>query len=475
MEKQDSWKRTQDMEIDLKDVLYRICLQWKQIAAVALCAMIFFTGYSYLGRNAGMNPAESETNEPELTKEEEWEVASAVKLQNEIDELEKYLNNSIIMQIDPYNKTKIVMLYSIDSGSGQKLQRITESYLNFIVNGGAAGELKETDSSSWGMDKKYLSELITAYQKTYSLPYQAVVENTAQNMPSETMICVEITGKDEQQAWELAADMQSVLKRHYAEIENMAGRHKLTLASIEKGVQSDSVLQTQQHEKRTLLSANRQNLKAMTDSFNKTQRKEYQEISGMESSLEEAEKEPCGISVKSVLLVLLGSVFAYCCLFVCIYLFQDTVKSAEEIKRLYAFPFYGSMHLNEKRGWLESRSPAACQNKAEQEMIQVLGRIKLACRKRGIAKICMIFDDSFTGREKECVEEMTRKLGQCGIAMTAVENINRNTALWDSMTQIGSVFIVFRFGTTTHQSIDEEMRFCQENDIKVAGAAAWIS
>ena len=66
MEKQDSWKRTQEMEIDLKDLLYRLCLQWKQIAVFALCAMILFTGYSYLRRNAGMNPAESETDEPEI-------------------------------------------------------------------------------------------------------------------------------------------------------------------------------------------------------------------------------------------------------------------------------------------------------------------------------------------------------------------------------------------------------------------------
>ena len=282
MDRQDSWKRTEDMEIDLKDLLYRLCMQWKQIAVTVFVSVILFTGCSYLRRNTEIRTVESEVYELELTEEEEWDVESAVKLNDEIKELEKYLRNSIIMQIDPYNKNKVVMLYSIGSMKGQELQKITESYLNFIVNGGAAEKLKKADSASWKMDIKYLSELVTAYQKTYSLPYQAVVQDTADDIPAEAVFYVEITGKNEQQAWNLAMDMQSVLKSHSVEIKKMAGSHKLTLLSIEKGVQTDGVLQTQQNEKRNLLTASRQNLKGMTDAFHNVQMEKFQDISGIE-------------------------------------------------------------------------------------------------------------------------------------------------------------------------------------------------
>ncbi len=474
MDRQDSWKRTEDMEIDLKDLLYRLCMQWKQIAVTVFVSVILFTGCSYLRRNTEIRTVESEVYELELTEEEEWDVESAVKLNDEIKELEKYLRNSIIMQIDPYNKNKVVMLYSIGSMKGQELQKITESYLNFIVNGGAAEKLKKADSASWKMDIKYLSELVTAYQKTYSLPYQAVVQDTADDIPAEAVFYVEITGKNEQQAWNLAMDMQSVLKSHSVEIKKMAGSHKLTLLSIEKGVQTDGVLQTQQNEKRNLLTASRQNLKGMTDAFHNVQMEKFQDISGIESSLEKTENGHAGFSIKSILIVIAGSIFIYCCVYGCIYLFRDTIKSPGEIKRLYLFPFFGSMHLKKKTGRAGSRHFAAYQKKQEQEMMQMLGRVKLSCKKQGITKICMASDYSFSSQEKDCIAEMTDKLRQCGIDMITVDNVNRNAALWDSVVEAGSVLVACRIGVTTHRAIDEEMSFYQENGMEVLGAAAWI-
>ena len=83
----------------------------------------------------------------------------------------------------------------------------------------------------------------------------------------------------------------------------MAGSHKLTLLSIEKGVQTDGVLQTQQNEKRNLLTASRQNLKGMTDAFHNVQMEKFQDISGIESSLEKTENGHAGFSIKSKVLI----------------------------------------------------------------------------------------------------------------------------------------------------------------------------
>ena len=87
MDRQDSWKRTEDMEIDLKDLLYRLCMQWKQIAVTVFVSVILFTGCSYLRRNTEIRTVESEVYELELTEEEEWDVESAVTLNDEIKEL----------------------------------------------------------------------------------------------------------------------------------------------------------------------------------------------------------------------------------------------------------------------------------------------------------------------------------------------------------------------------------------------------
>ena len=44
MESQYSWKRTEDTEIDLTDLLYRLCVQWKRIAVCALAFALVFGG-----------------------------------------------------------------------------------------------------------------------------------------------------------------------------------------------------------------------------------------------------------------------------------------------------------------------------------------------------------------------------------------------------------------------------------------------
>lgn len=47
MESNYSWKRTEDIEIDLIDLLRRLCRQWKQILVCAVAFAVLAGGYSY--------------------------------------------------------------------------------------------------------------------------------------------------------------------------------------------------------------------------------------------------------------------------------------------------------------------------------------------------------------------------------------------------------------------------------------------
>ena len=57
-----------------------------------------------------------------------------MRLEREIIGLETYLENSVLMQLDPYHKNKVIMLYWIDRAERQELPVITESYLHFVLN-----------------------------------------------------------------------------------------------------------------------------------------------------------------------------------------------------------------------------------------------------------------------------------------------------------------------------------------------------
>lgn len=484
MNKGDSWKRTEDIEIDLADLLRRLLGKWRQIFICGLVFAVILTSYGYMKRKNSQDiPEPLDADEKaELTEYQMLEVTSAVELSDEIEEMEEYIDNSIIMKIDSYHKNKIVMLYSIDHAKRQDLQKIVENYLNFILNGGAAEKLEISGSREWKIDQCYLAELITAYQKTYSSPYQVVVNGIAEDIPAEALFYVEVTGNGTKMTEQLAEGLQSALKKYRSAAKEAAGGHILTLLSIEKGVLADGSLRTRQHDQRALLTSYKQSLKTMTDVFSEEQLKAYQDAAGIskndEKDKEEVLEESAASesSVKYLILGFGGGIFIYCCVFACQYLFKDTLKSAEEMKAVYTFPFYGSISLKETAEKKKKRSDSSGQEDVfVHQKAQILNRIRLACKKQGITNLCAAADFSLNAKEKECIHSFAKQLKGWGIDMVLAENASMNASVWDVLVETGNILMVCRAGTTTRRVIDHAMYFYQENEITVTGVMLFAS
>lgn len=466
----DDWKKTDDIEIDLADLLKQLCMQWKQILLCALAFAVLAGGYGYVKNKSTAKVQNTDAvQDIELTPEEEQGVQSAVQLYRETAGLEQYLENSLLMRTDPYHKHKIYLLYSIEQAEWREVQKITESYLSFVVNGGAADALQKS-GREWDMDKSYLMEIMTAYQRVYSFPFQITADDAAERgIQTESVFYAELTGPDEKTAGSLADDMQKVLEDYSAAVRERAGNHKLKLLHAEHAVTADTGLQSQQHDRRTQLASNRANLKAAVDALNDGQLAVYRREAGTED--EKTEKDAGGKEdgkldksgmqdasaslAKYIIFGLAGGIFVYCGIFGCRYLFRDTVKSEEEMKNLYTFPFYGSVPFE------------------KQADERLANRIRLACQKQGITKLCAAAGFSFHAWEKEGMESIARQLENSGIHTVIADDAGSNTGLWDTMAETGNVLLVCRIGTTTHRMIDDAMRFYGENGISVTGAVAF--
>ncbi len=459
MDGQYSWKRTDDIEIDLMDLLYRFFGQWKQVLICALVFALVFGGYKCIKDQGSLGTALTDAEEDVvLTEAQEQAVMDAVFLESEIRGLETYLEKSVLMNLNPYQKARHIMMYRIDHARDQKLPLIADSYVNFILNGGAADALRESGNSS-KLDKNYFAELVSAYQKTYSQPYRIVMddeENSSQL--AETFFYIEITGENARAAETMAFDIQEVLKKYSGNVQKDVGSHRLKLISSTESIITDNALQAQQHEKRNLLSANKTNLRAMLDAFSTGQMAVYLKAADMkeqdgstESGADAAGGAETGINLKSVikymLLGLVAGIFIYASIFTCWYLFSDKVKSIAEMKRIYAFPVYG-----EAQAW---------------------NRMRLACHRQGLEKLCAAADYPLNTSEKEHLDSMVLQMKEWGIQMSVAENASTDMDVWDSMEETGNVLMIFRMGTVTHQMIDNAMNFYLENGITVAGAVVF--
>lgn len=482
MDKQYSWKRTDETEIDLADLLARLCRQWKRVLLSGILSALLLGGYGWVkGREADV-PLSDIAEKTELTETEEQAVEDAVRLKNEIQGLEAYLNGSVLMQIDPYHKSRVTMLCAIDYAKRQELPKIAESYLNFILNGSAADELIKMESG-YKTDKSFLAELLSAYQKTYSSPYQIVADSCSDGrQTAESVFYIEIIGKDSSAAEKMALDMQHVLKKYSSEVKETAGNHKLTFVSSAAGVSADSGLQQLQHDKKALLSSNQTALRTMTGAFSKEQMAAYQAAAGLEgegsqevlgenASGEDLAKEGQRAGIKYMFFGLVAGIFIYCAIFACRYLFSDVVKSADEMKRIYLFPVYGSIFVEDSRK--KERSAKKGHDIFECGKAQTVSRIKLACKKQKTAELCAVSDFLLSAEEKECLQSIAKQLEKWGICMEAVENASMDAAVWESLTEKGNVLLVCMAGRTTHRSIDDAMNFYLENGITVMGSVVF--
>lgn len=485
MDEHDSWKNTEEPEIDIKELLLRLCRQWKQIIACTLAAAMIFGGYTWQKNRDSPDDIVSdiagadgqiETEEDVMTEAEKQSVADAVWLKKETGRLKLYMSQSVLMQADPYHKTEYVMLFSIEHAERQELPKIVECYINFLLNGSAADALVK--SGSWKIDRSCLAELISAYQKTYSHSYQLFVNDSEDSrLLSDALFYVEITGKNAKEAEKMALDIQVLLKEYAKSVKDEAGSHSLTLVSSNINITADSGLQTLQHDKKALFSSNSASLRTLTDSFSEEQMAVYKKEAGIEDEKqkdavenlsgeseldEETLAKGTGIWTKYTFLGAAGAFCAYCFIFLCCYLFSDLVKSEKEIKNRYRFPLYGSISISKKHLELY-----------ETERTRVLNRIRLACKNKGWKTLCAAADFSLKEEERECLQSIASELKDWEIEMSVSENADSNTAIWDELAEKGGVLMVYRIGITTHQMIDDAVSFYLTGGIAVAGAVVF--
>lgn len=501
MEGNRSWRRTEGIQIDFSNLTCRLRQQWKRMAVCALIFAVLAGGYSYLadtGSSAGSEAEQLTTVDEEetvapvtdtvqevKTKEEQIQgVVDAVYLTQEIERLEEYMDCSILMQVDPYHKNHVILLYSIENAPERSVQKITESYLSYLANGGAADALQKADQEWSAVESSYLAEMFNVSQKPGGTDM-------------EILLSVEVTGKDAAMAGKLASSIQGALKDYSRTVRELCGSHTLSLVSNEAGERLDAALLAQQREKHTQQTANRTGLKMLLDGFDEEQKKMYQmqnaedyqadaceswaeikESIAAESQMQGdppaavaddglPEEETAGtdavqqrgISVLYVLLGFLGGIFTYSMIYAVWYVAQGTIKSAREFRLYYAIPFYGSVST----GQLHRKNS------------DLLNRIRLFCMKHHINEILLAAEFTASPEEKDVMQELICQMQECGIHALFTEKADTDPSIWETLPKDPAVLLLCGIDRTAYQRVDEVMEFYLENNVRVLGASVWES
>lgn len=136
---------------------------------IVIVAMIVFAaavgGYKYVKDSRAAEAAANEQSlasmEDTLSEEEQKEVNNVINIQTNLEEQQEYVENSILMQINAYDESNVIMQYHFDVNVSQNddysYDLLTE-YQNYIDSGAIASDLKDKGIE---LEPQYISELIS--------------------------------------------------------------------------------------------------------------------------------------------------------------------------------------------------------------------------------------------------------------------------------------------------------------------------
>ena len=136
-----------EREINLVELIWNILFSWRKIICSAIIFAVIFTGGKYLrDRSAFRMSLENDSahEEIQLTAEEQEQVENAKTMMSRIENYQKYLDESALMQIDPYEKPVVELQYYVKSDYTYNYTRDNQSdytgdimalYCNYVRSG----------------------------------------------------------------------------------------------------------------------------------------------------------------------------------------------------------------------------------------------------------------------------------------------------------------------------------------------------
>ena len=206
----------------LKEILRRIGLVIiLGIIVAALCC-----GYKYAKDSKAAKAANSEdtTTTIKLTDKEQTDVNNVIAVQDNMKEQQAYLDNSVLMQINAYDESRVTLQYRIITGDKQLSKDLLSAYDNYVTNGSLAQDMIDHGID---MDLQYLTELL--YFEKDSDKDEGNSDSTVITDTPALTFEIRVIHKNQKSCEELAAVIPECLSDFEQKLQESTGAHKLNL------------------------------------------------------------------------------------------------------------------------------------------------------------------------------------------------------------------------------------------------------
>ena len=217
--------------INLKDLFAEMVRKgWLFIIGMILFAVLL-TGYKYQKDTEAAKLSNPSAVQDELTDEEKEAVNEYLVLKESLDGQTEYIENSLYMQLDPYNFVVTNFQFYIETEDESDLTSAVLALRNYIVNGSMAAGIAEDNEA---LSSAYVQDIFYIYAMDYS----------SQNISK--IVDLKYYTPDEETAEAIADGVYAQIDKFSASLQQTIGNHKISLMYQTQGNFLDKAIQTGQ-------------------------------------------------------------------------------------------------------------------------------------------------------------------------------------------------------------------------------------
>ena len=347
----------------------------------------------------------------------------------QIESLQEYIDNSIYMQIDPYNIQTVSVQYGLKTSNN--VGNILNSFITYINDGGLKEELSDADED---LKVKYWRDVVSCYQSSNNL-------------------IVTVVHSDMDQAKRIMSIIKERVMNYVPKVKNLQGDFSLEELKTSEYVKTDTGVVNNQNNNRNNLknyTTNRADLNNKLIGFQNS-KKTYIE----KNEPDKLKAADTNTKVLMVAYVLFGILFGAVIAFVLValkYILGDTLRTANDIKE-------SNLNLLGTYSALNQYKPDLERSKME---VEVLAKAKNADK----IFFYVISDDEISKKVAKDYEESLKVLG---IAVEIGSNISESAEELKKMIACGNCVFIAEVGKTTYRQLEQQTRLCERFQTAVLG------
>ena len=447
-----------ERSIPFKKILQYLLHKWKLILLAGLVIAVFFSGAKYLSamqdyrsavRDAGVDSSVEELKA--ALSESELTVANDILYLNDsANDLQDYLERSVLMSVDPYEKHVLTFQYEVKCTENDP-SVIMMAYRDSVYSGSISKRL--LNSGSVDVAEKYLNELI-------SISLDDTAYRDSSDRQNGTFILT-LCGESVDWLNNISDDVRVAMDDLSTTMQDALGAHSLTLVSSEIKTIYDENLASVQQSKYTQLKDMKTQLESECESLSLGQKRYIFSVCPDQKLFAlDADNIKPGFAKKNVVYGFLLGVILMALMICFKLLFSGKILSVDELCS-YDVPVVSSVKCDlNHSGDFEERTKCISRN------------ISLLCRSRNVKNLCVVD----MGLSKNSLA-LSEKILQCTDQIDLTINEARFDGmglLLDSVENADAVLLLIEERFTTYHDLENTLAFLTLHKIDLIGSVVFV-